>query len=86
MCKGLKVQQEKMKWFRRAREIGKDRGQNRQGLLVNLRRARESFRDSKLLKGEIRFVFFTDSKTVLLPSLPRFLEMPGVEVEAYTHR
>ena len=70
MCKGLKVQQEKMKWFRRA----------------NLRRARESFRDSKLLKGEIRFVFFTDSKTVLLPSLPRFLEMPGVEVEAYTHR
>ena len=25
--KGLKVQQEKMKWFRRAREIGKDRGQ-----------------------------------------------------------
>lgn len=86
MCKGLKVQQEKMKWFRRAREIGEDRGQSWQGLLVNLRRARESLRDSKTLKGEIRFVFFTDSKTLLLPSLSRFLEMPGVEVEAYTHR
>lgn len=75
-----------MKWFRKAIEIGEDRGQSWQGLLVNLRRARESLRDSKPLKGEIRFVFFTDSKTLLLPSLPRFLEMPGVEVEAYTHR
>lgn len=42
VCKGLKVQQEKMKWFRKAREIGEDGGQSWQGTLVNLRRDRES--------------------------------------------
>lgn len=50
-----------MKWSRRAREIEGDRGQSWQGLLVNLSRARESLRDSKPLKEEMRFVFFTDS-------------------------
>lgn len=40
VCKGLKVQQEEDEVVQERPEIGEDRGQSWQGLLVNLRRAK----------------------------------------------